>query len=285
MEVVAATVPNANKHRPVPKRINFTWSEGREFTLVNIIFKEKGHLRTDMNLADKFIIICSKFLRDQSLPQGLSIDGVSLKKKWDRISSAVEVKYSLSEEGSNLSGLEEAASETDKLIICMLRERFELSRLKDEQKAKDSERNEKMLTHEKFVLGRQVKRESQDEKVKIRHDRDEVQDLSLNDPLEVGLDGSTRKKIKGVSMNTCSPQVYDFEVEILNALKSDPRLVDIEIEERKQKIQIAAEDRAHSRAIELRTLARDEERAKADFAAAASQKLLMEFISKNLLNK
>ena len=95
---------------------------------MNIIFKEKRHPRTDMNLADKFIIISSKFLRDQSSPQGLSIDGVSLKKKWDRISSAVEVKYSLSEEGSNLSGLEETATDTDKLIICMLRERFELTR-------------------------------------------------------------------------------------------------------------------------------------------------------------
>ena len=70
-----------------------------------------------------------------------------------------------------MSGLEETATETVKLILCMLRERFELTKSKDEQKAKDAERNEKMLTHEKFVLRLQVKRESLDEKAKMRYDR------------------------------------------------------------------------------------------------------------------
>ena len=47
----------------------------------------------------------------------------------------MEVKYALSEKGSNLSGLEETATETDKITFCMLRERFESTKSNDEQKA------------------------------------------------------------------------------------------------------------------------------------------------------
>ena len=46
---------------------NFSWSEFpmdrcEKFIL---IFGEKGHLRKDRNLTDNFIIVSSKFLRDQ----------------------------------------------------------------------------------------------------------------------------------------------------------------------------------------------------------------------------
>jgi hypothetical protein len=36
------------------KRSHFPWNPGREFTLVNHIFLEKGQLRTDTNMIDKF---------------------------------------------------------------------------------------------------------------------------------------------------------------------------------------------------------------------------------------
>lgn len=74
--------------------------------------------------------------------------------------------------------MEETATETDKLILCMQRKRFKLTKSKDEQKAKDAEWNKILLPPGKFVLGLQVKRESQDEKDKMRYDRKEFRDRS-----------------------------------------------------------------------------------------------------------
>ena len=62
------------------KRVNFPWIDSREFTLTNIIFKEKGHIKTDVNLADKFNNICRFFMRDSSLPHGSMLDEASLKR-------------------------------------------------------------------------------------------------------------------------------------------------------------------------------------------------------------
>ena len=78
-----------------------------------------------------------------------------IKKKWDRISSLVDSKFSISSEGANLSGLEEEPTEIEKLVLDMLKERYETAKAKDEQKAKDKIRNEKMLTHERSILLRQ----------------------------------------------------------------------------------------------------------------------------------
>ena len=280
MEVPAVAVPVQAAAPPKPpRRPHFAWTEAREFTLVNLVFKEKGHLRTDVNLQDKFDNVSRRFMLDASLGMGNALNGYALKKKWDRLSGAVEVKYALLEEGANLSGLPEEPTPTEQLILNMLKQKFDMTKSKEEQKAKDAERNKKMLTHEKNILAWMDRKE-------------EPVDES---PEEI--DGSITKKRKGGPAPFCSPTpVQDFEVEILNALKGDPRLVEIEIDERKMKMQIANEDRAHIRELEKMKLISedrvsierakaDQERAKADFAAASAQQLMMDFISKNCLQR
>ena len=124
---------------------------------MNYIFKEKGHLRTDTNMVDKFNSISLKLRIDSAFIGREFLDGAALKKKWDRISSCVDLKYAISAEGANLSCLEEEPSALEKLVLDLLKERYETSKAKDEQKAKDKIRNEKMLTHEKSMLQRQDK--------------------------------------------------------------------------------------------------------------------------------
>ena len=55
MEVVAERVVKR-------KKSHFPWTESREFTLANYVFKERGHLRTDVNMNDKFNAISRKII-------------------------------------------------------------------------------------------------------------------------------------------------------------------------------------------------------------------------------
>jgi hypothetical protein len=68
----------AEKRTQKAKRNNFPWTEAREFTLVNYVFKEKGHLKTDVNLNDKFNAISRKIVADQAFPTESSLDGAAL---------------------------------------------------------------------------------------------------------------------------------------------------------------------------------------------------------------
>jgi hypothetical protein len=259
------------------KRNNFPWTVAREFTLVNYVFKEKGHLRTDVNLNDKFNAISRKIVADQAFPTESSLDGAALKKKWERLAAAADAKYAISEEGANLSHLEEDGTQTEKLILSMLREKFETARAKDEQKAKDTERNEKMLTHERTMLARQDKRER------------DVQSDELSD-----CSGSTdNRSKKSKTSHSKSPPEFDFEKEVLNSLKEDPRIIELEIAERKQKMENEIADRAFSREMELRRAEAEErnayertradvERCKADVATANMQKMMLEFLYKHM---
>ena len=54
--------------------------------------------------------------------------------------------------------------------------------------------------------------------------------------------------------STSSSSEFDFEVEVLKSLKDDPRIIEIEIAKRKQKMDDAAADCAHFREIEMRRL-------------------------------
>lgn len=125
------------------KRTHFPRTEAREFTLVKYFYKEKGHLRTETNMVDKFNSISLKLRIDSASIGREFLDGAALKKKWDRVSSCVDLKYAISAEGANLSSSEEEPSPLEKLVLDLLQERYETSKAKDEQKAKDKIRNQK----------------------------------------------------------------------------------------------------------------------------------------------
>lgn len=82
-------------------------------------------------------------------------------------------------------------------------------------------------------------------------------------------------------------------MEVIKALKDDPRLIEIEIEERKQKLEERIADKAHARDMEMRrTIAEEKvsmERAKADFERSKADQLtanaqlkMMELFTRNM---
>lgn len=276
--------PTQKAAKPVKR--NFAWTEQKELTLANYVFKEKGYMRTDTNLTDKFTAVSIKISSDQAF-SGAMLDGAALKKKWDRIAFNVDTKYAISVEGANLSGLDEEPSELDKLVLTMLKERFETAKAKEDQKVKDKERNDKMITHEKKMLA--------------RHDRHEEEEFSAASPEDVVSDCSdgstvvpkTNKRRRSPSFQQQDKAGEDFEVEVLKAMKDDPRLLELEIAERKQRLEDSIADRAHARDIEKRRVDSEEkmsferskaemERSKADLAASNLQMKMMEFFARNM---
>ena len=267
---------------------NFAWTEQKELTLANYVFKEKGYMRTDTNLTDKFTAVSIKISNDQAF-SGVKLDGAALKKKWDRIALNVDTKYAISVEGANLSGLEEEPSELEKLVLTMLKERFETTKAKEDQKVKDKERNDKMITHEKKMLARQD-----------RHEEEDLSTESVEEVVSDCSDGSTarrssssKKRNRSSSIQQQDKAGVDFEVEVLKALKDDPRLIELEIAERKQKLEDSIADRAHARDIEKRKMDSDEklsfertkadmERSKADLASSNLQMKMMEFFTRHM---
>ena len=122
MNEVIETVANKGK------RSHFPWTPSREYTLVNYIFKEKGHLKSDTNMVDKFNNISLKVRADSAFIGKEFFDGNALRKKWERISTVVDKKYGISSEGANLSGLEEEPSDLEKLVSDLLEERFDMKK-------------------------------------------------------------------------------------------------------------------------------------------------------------
>jgi hypothetical protein len=75
-----------------------------------------------------------------------------IQRKFDRMISIVEHKYSLVGEGSNLSGLPDECSDTEKCLYKMAVFMLKTASMKAEKKAKDLKRKTAMLAHETVIL-------------------------------------------------------------------------------------------------------------------------------------
>ena len=279
------------------KRTNFSWTSAREFTLVNYIFLEKGHLKTYTNMVDKFNALSLKLRVDSAFVGRYFLDGAALKKKFDRLCAVVDTKYSISSEGANLSGLEAEPTDVEKLILDLLKERFDTKKAKDEQTLKDKIRNEKMLTHEKSILKWQDK--GNDEVIIVY---EVVSDCS---------DGSEEsyitKKPKPQVKNNCSPlEMLDFEKQVVEVLKEDriPEFLNLRSRRGEEaKMTGPDNDRAYYREVENKRFESNErvvserasyemerskadmKRSKADQTMAATQLRMMEFFTQQMNQK
>lgn len=144
-----------------------------------------------------------------------------------------------------------------------------------------------MLTPERNMIARQ----------------DKYSDSSSNTPSDEVSDCSDGSSKTTKKRSKCSPSEtsastapkFDFEVEVLKALKENPRLIEMELAERKQKLEDSVADKAQARDIEMMRAKAEErisiERAKADFERSKADQLvantqlkLLEFLTKNTQN-
>ena len=85
-----------------------------------------------------------------SIQKWTDVTAQNLRQKFNRFKEAVNAKYGLDREGANLSGLDEVASDCDRIMIGILEELAEIKEEKDATKDKDS-RNQVSIVDQQYA--------------------------------------------------------------------------------------------------------------------------------------
>jgi hypothetical protein len=193
----------------VPAKVlpDIVWTEENKHLFYGIVMKHNAYKRSAENLAEKFKRVSIDLFNERSIKgKYKTLDGPTLQTRWSRLTKAFKSSGAFIQEGANTSGLEEM-SNSDKLMKNMLQEIAETEKAKDDEKEKNSKREQSMLTHEANVLKRQ----------KFVEDKENFCDKTDND--------------KDNTPSTMTP-VDSFETSLLKAVATDPRLVEDELKDR-----------------------------------------------------
>lgn len=132
----------------------FRWTDPLKEILADLVNKNQGHLKTDETMETKWKRIVEK-LQTRSDFSGLQISWQSLQNQFKRFLEATLKEYGVSEEGANLSGLPEEASNYVKLLVAMAEEKQNLDSMKKAELVKKKRKAQALLTHENVELHRQ----------------------------------------------------------------------------------------------------------------------------------
>jgi len=101
----------------------------------------------------KFDQIAAALVASPQFGRHDALETTNLMKKWDRMKDSVQTRLALKKEGANLSNIgPNDLSETDKLVLVMLKEIRDKEDETQAANAKEEERNKRMLTHETKLL-------------------------------------------------------------------------------------------------------------------------------------
>ena len=125
----------------------FDWTEAKKHHFAVVVQKYEGHKKTADSMKIKWEKIHTKLLCESDFA-GLSIKQDSLKVQFDRNKTEVLESCGISEEGANLSGLPEEASEYIKLMILLAKEDHDLEHSKKVAKDKKKAVQKALLNHE-----------------------------------------------------------------------------------------------------------------------------------------
>lgn len=118
-------------------RVNFSWSEHSEAILINLVVKHEAHHKTKQTMETKWNHVRVELLSKDPFKGSQELTWQNLRAKFQRMMQEVQGKYSLTAEGSNLSGLPERASDRDKMLIGIAETLFEEQQEKDGIKSKE----------------------------------------------------------------------------------------------------------------------------------------------------
>lgn len=132
----------------------FNWTEAKKYEFACLVHKEHGHMKTDVSYKVKWENILTKLKAKPNFSE-LSIKSPALQNTFERFKDQVLKECGISEEGANLSGLPEEASEYVKLIAAMAEEesKRDLAAKTDSKKKKAFQKG--LLTHEIKALSGQ----------------------------------------------------------------------------------------------------------------------------------
>ena len=135
-----------------PKQL--PWTPEQEALLVDEVHKNKACERGDMGA--KFEAISEALFNYPTFKAYKKVKGPTLQKKFNRLKEQCKRDWAMDGEGANLSGL--ASMDTDdfpqykKVLYRMIVKEMKACNEKEAATAKDKQRNESMLTHEKVSL-------------------------------------------------------------------------------------------------------------------------------------
>eukprot|EP01036_Dinobryon_divergens_P036041 gene36041-46832_t len=132
----------------------FTWTEAKKHEFMCLVQKENGHMKTNVSFKDKWEKILS-LLKAKPGFIDISIQSTALKNTYLRFKETVLKECGISEEGANLSGLPEEASEYVKLVVCMAKQEFTRAQTSKSDVKKKKKFMKGLLTHEVNALTNQ----------------------------------------------------------------------------------------------------------------------------------
>ena len=167
---------------------------------------------------------------NKCLQNSLFSDWISKPPKWDaletafnRWTKAVLKQYGISEEGANLSGLENEPSEFVKLIISMAEDKEQEAKEREEKKKKEEQKAVAIFTHESSQLNKQTKLNPTAVTTKTQQESPAVEDTASI--ITVKSESSKRGK---APLNPFA--------NLENIFKEDDRLIDLTVEQRAEEI-------------------------------------------------
>jgi hypothetical protein len=125
----------------------FTWTEAKMHEFMCLVQKENGHMKTNVSFKDKWDKILSLLKAKPGFTE-ISIQSTALKNTYLRFKETVLKECGISEEGANLSGLPEEASEYVKLVVCMAKQEFTRAQTSKSDARKKKKFMKGLLTHE-----------------------------------------------------------------------------------------------------------------------------------------
>lgn len=105
----------------------FGWTEERKYTLAKLVHRHAAYKKTSVSFKDKFDLIYIEMKSKKEFAD-LSISSLALQNTFKRDQGVVLVKYGISKEAVNLSGLESEPSAYEKLLLDMAEEEYKEKR-------------------------------------------------------------------------------------------------------------------------------------------------------------
>ena len=103
---------------PAPSfsRANFVWTDCAVKLLINAAHKHEAYKKTPMKMDQKWELVRAELVLQPTFQKWTDVTAQNLRQKFNRFKEEVNAKYGFDREGANLSGLDEVASDSDRMM-------------------------------------------------------------------------------------------------------------------------------------------------------------------------
>jgi hypothetical protein len=213
-------------------KVYIVWSDEKKNLVANLASKYEAYKKTPGKTFEKkwqdVLSDCQK--------SKFCIEWITNPPKWDALETAFNrwmaetlKKYGISEEGANLSGLEEEADQFTKLMMSMAEDKAECEEAKKKEKEKEEKKRAAIFTHENAQINQQSKL-GDSSRVAIKNE--------LSPDVQSSFSSTVTSK-KGRSV----PNPFAIFGDVY---KDDDRLIDLTVDEKEEELEFKRKRNARS---------------------------------------